>query len=146
MTFPHNKSAIVNLLIVYSGPSSAFPISSTSLILYTFSYSHDVPYPAFSTTLLTAFDDLLQSALEGQIHDQDLVPTTISEWHENGTALKVQGKGLTMADLGSSLRGLGEWAQTWGFDQRGVGGIWTVEQIGTGKRCDLMISMDPSEA
>ena len=105
-----------------------------------------MPYPTFSTALLTAFDDLLQNALIGRIKDQDLIPTTISEWHEDGTALKVQGKGLTIADLGSSIRGLGQWALMWGFDQRGVSGIWTVEQIGTGKRCDLMIAMDFSEA
>lgn len=148
MTSPDNLSVIIDLLILqlYSNPSSPFPISSTSLILHTFSYSHDVPYSAFSTALLTAFDDLLQSALLGRIHDQDLIPTTISEWHENGTALKIQGKGLTISDLGSSIRGLGQWALWWGFDKRGISGIWTVEQLGTGKRCDLMIAMDSSEA
>ena len=148
MTLPHNPSVIADLLIlrIHSDPSSPFSIYSTSLVLHTFSYSHDVPYPAFSTALLIAVDDLLQSALQGHIRDQDLVPTTISEWHEDGTVLKVHGKGLTMADLGSSIRGLGQWAQRWGFDQRGVSGIWTVEQIGTGNRCDLMVAMDLSGA
>ena len=134
------------MLSLHSDPSSPFAISSTSLILNTFSYSHDVPYPTFSTALLIAFDDLLQSALRGHIHDRDLIPTIISEWHEDGIVLRVQGKGLTISDLGSSIRGLGQWAQMWGFDHGGISGIWTVEQIGTGRRCDLMIAMDPGKA
>ncbi|KAG7004365.1 hypothetical protein G7Y79_00026g059490 [Physcia stellaris] len=126
-------------------PDTPFPIPSTSLKLYTFSYGHAVPYPAFSTTLLTALDDLLQSALEGQIHEQDPIPTTVSEWNEDGTSLYVQGKGLTMADLSSALRGLGQYAQKWRFDQHGISGIWTVEQVGTGRRCDLMVSRASSK-
>lgn len=103
-----------------------------------------MPYPAFSTTLLTALDELLQSALQGRIQDQDPIPTSVSEWHEEGTALYVQGKGLTVADLGSSFRGLGQWAQRWSFDRSGISGIWTVEQLGTGRRCDLMVRKEPS--
>ena len=68
---------------------------------------------------------------------------------ENGNAdseIHYRGKGLAMEDLGSSLRGLGLWAQRWQFNQKGgVSGIWTVEQLTTGKRCDLMITKDHSE-
>lgn len=144
---PARCPAIVNQLILSprSSPTTPFPIPSTSLKLYTFSYGHTVPYPAFSTTLLTALDDLLQSALEGQIHEQDPIPTSISEWNEDGTSLYVQGKGLTMADLSSTLRGLGQYAQKWRFDQQGISGIWTVKQVGTGRRCDLMVSRASSK-
>ena len=49
-----------------------------------------------------------------------------------------------MEDLGSALRGLGLWAQSWKFGRRGgVSGTWSVEQIRTGKRCDLRITRDP---
>ena len=51
-----------------------------------------------------------------------------------------------MEDLGSALRGLGLWAQKWRFnEQGGLSGIWTVERLNTGKRCDLMIRKDRSE-
>ena len=51
-----------------------------------------------------------------------------------------------MENLGSSLRGLGLWAQKWKFNEKGgVSGIWTVEQLSTGKRCDVMITKDRSD-
>lgn len=127
-----------------SSPSDPFQIPSTSLSLHTVKFGHEVPYSAFSTTLLTAFDELLQNALLGEIHDRQPIATTVSEWHEEGAILAVQGKGLAMEDLGSALRGLGLWAQKWKFDRRGgVSGVWSVEQISTGKRCDLKITKDP---
>ncbi|KAL8752309.1 MAG: hypothetical protein Q9184_005775 [Pyrenodesmia sp. 2 TL-2023] len=136
-TSPPNNSLEVS-------PSTPFPISSTTLILHTVKYGRKVPYAAFTTTLLTAFDELVQNALLGEVSDRQLIPTTISEWHEEGAILSVQGKGLAYHDLASSLRGLGAWAQRWGFDQRGgVSGIWSVEQIMTGKRCDFMLKMEP---
>ncbi|KAI4193582.1 MAG: hypothetical protein LQ346_003883 [Caloplaca aetnensis] len=140
--FNHKYTAPNNTLQV--SPSDPFPISSTSLILHTIKYGREVPYAAFTTTLLIAFDELFQNALIGEITDRQRIPTTISEWHEVGAVLSVQGKGLAFEDLASSLRGLGLWAQRWGFDRRGgVSGIWSVEQIATGKRCDFMIKKEP---
>lgn len=51
-----------------------------------------------------------------------------------------------MGDLGSSLRGLGQWAQKWGFSRRGgVSGFWTVEKVGTGLMCHIKITRELAE-
>ncbi|KAL8927044.1 MAG: hypothetical protein Q9208_002590 [Pyrenodesmia sp. 3 TL-2023] len=141
--FNHKYTAPPNNSLEVS-PSTPFPISSTALVLHTVRYGREVPYAAFTTTLLTAFDELFQSALLGEITDRQRIPTTISEWHEGEAVLSVQGKGLAFEDLSSSLRGLGAWAQRWEFDRRGgVSGIWSVEQLTTGKRCDFRLEREP---
>ena len=125
---------------IRSSPTSPFPIPSTSLILTAFRYNHDVPYTTFSIALFNILDDLLQNALQGELHEEDLIPTTeVLEWNEDGIVLQVEGHGLTVSHLGSSLRGLGQWVHTWGFDQAGISGVWTVEQLATGKSCDIRV-------
>ena len=73
-----------------SSPSDPFLIPSTSLFLHTVQFSHEVPYDAFAITLLTAFDELLQNALLGEIHDRQPIPKTVSEWHEEDAILSIQ--------------------------------------------------------
>ncbi|KAL9015320.1 MAG: hypothetical protein Q9173_000061 [Seirophora scorigena] len=123
----NQRYTIPDSSVLEISPSDPFLIPSTPLFLHTVRYSHAVPYDAFATTLLTALDEVFQYALAGEIHDRQPIPTTISEWHEGEAVLAVQGKGLNMEDLGSSLKGLALWAQRWGFHQRGgVSGIWNL--------------------
>ena len=74
----------------HRSPSDPFLIPSTSLFLHTVEFGHEVPYDAFNVMLLTAFDELLQNALLGEIHDRQPIPKTVSEWHVEDAMLSIQ--------------------------------------------------------